>query len=216
MIGIYLIKNNINGKSYIGQSIDIENRWKNHIRCNKDYPLYRAFKKYGVENFTFEILELCDKEDLTEKEIYYYELLKPEYNQIFPNENPVFNKDVEFKRQLIFQTEEYKNKFRKSMRPETKLKISNSLKNSESHKIAHNTIEYKSKMKEILNKGQRAEKKVRMYNETINLSFSSMSECARWLDTNTQYKSKNKVSKIKAVCDKERKSAFGYKFEYLK
>ena len=46
MIGIYQIKNNINGKMYIGKSIDIESRWKNHISVSKNpesskylYPL---------------------------------------------------------------------------------------------------------------------------------------------------------------------------------
>lgn len=68
MIGIYKITNNINGKVYIGQSIDINKRWKEHkYRSqipNKEYDkyLYRAFRKYGLENFTFEILEECTYE----------------------------------------------------------------------------------------------------------------------------------------------------------
>lgn len=82
MTGIYKITNNINGKIYIGQSIDINKRWKEHKHRsqipNKEYDkyLYRAFRKYGIENFTFEILEECTREQLNEKENYYILLYK--------------------------------------------------------------------------------------------------------------------------------------------
>lgn len=73
MIGIYKITNQINNKSYIGQSIDIKRRWRDHKSkwVNQDYPLQKAFKKYGIENFSFEVLEECKIEELNEKEIYY-------------------------------------------------------------------------------------------------------------------------------------------------
>ena len=53
---IYLIKNNINGKKYIGQTIqnDINKRWNKHKLVNKSFIgtcLYNAYKKYGVNNF---------------------------------------------------------------------------------------------------------------------------------------------------------------------
>lgn len=62
MKGIYKITNILNNKSYIGKSEDIETRWeyhKTHYNYTKEYnkPLYRAFRKYGLENFTFEIIE---------------------------------------------------------------------------------------------------------------------------------------------------------------
>lgn len=77
MIGIYKITNKLNNKVYIGQSIDIERRWRVHKNRafiqNKEYDkyLYRAFRKYGLENFTFEVVEECSKEELDEKEKYY-------------------------------------------------------------------------------------------------------------------------------------------------
>ena len=73
MIGIYKIENQINGKVYIGQSINIARRWKEHRSRanNNDTPLYRAINKYGLENFTFEILEECSVSELNEKEIYW-------------------------------------------------------------------------------------------------------------------------------------------------
>ena len=84
MIGIYKITNKINNHSYIGQSRNIEKRWSNHIYHDKsrdEYPLYRAFKKYGLENFNFEILEECSLNKLNEREQYYINFYKPEYNQ---------------------------------------------------------------------------------------------------------------------------------------
>ena len=92
MIGIYIITNNVNGKCYIGQSINIKKRWnqhKNEAFCvtspSYNYPLYMAFRKYGVENFKFEVLEECKKQELEEKEIFYIAKYKSDgengYNQ---------------------------------------------------------------------------------------------------------------------------------------
>lgn len=73
MVGIYKITNKINGHSYIGQSIDIKRRWRDHKSkwVNQNYPLQKAFKKYGMKNFSFEVLEECNVKELDEKEIYY-------------------------------------------------------------------------------------------------------------------------------------------------
>ena len=59
MIGIYKITNKINQKCYIGQSIHIEKRWKEHVNLAQtgETLLYKAFRKYGIENFIFEIIE---------------------------------------------------------------------------------------------------------------------------------------------------------------
>ena len=88
MVGIYKITNLINGHFYIGQSTQIEGRWSDHkiAGLNKnspsyEYPLYRAFRKYGLENFSFEIIEECSNDQLNEKENYWINLLNPEYNQ---------------------------------------------------------------------------------------------------------------------------------------
>ena len=75
--GIYKITNNINSHSYIGQSINIEERWRHHKRYDikrSQYPLYRAFEKYGLNNFSWEILEECSEEELDTKEEYYIQL----------------------------------------------------------------------------------------------------------------------------------------------
>lgn len=54
---LYQITNTINGKIYIGQTNNIQKRWSNHKCCNSpDMVIAKAIKKYGVENFKFEIL----------------------------------------------------------------------------------------------------------------------------------------------------------------
>ena len=85
--GIYKITNNINQLSYIGQSIDIKTRWvhhKNYPKRYSHYPLYQDFEKYGIDNFTFSILEECDLSQLDDKEQYYimlYDTYNHGYNQ---------------------------------------------------------------------------------------------------------------------------------------
>lgn len=75
---VYKITNLIDQKVYIGSTNDPERRWKEHkyqafaqVKSNLvyEYPLYRAIRKYGLENFSFEIL-LCNvsKEEIGQKE----------------------------------------------------------------------------------------------------------------------------------------------------
>lgn len=73
--GIYLITNKINGKKYVGQSTDILYRWSQHIsyinKLHHKSLLKSAFQHYGVDNFNFEIIEICSPEELDDKEKYY-------------------------------------------------------------------------------------------------------------------------------------------------
>lgn len=85
MIGIYKITNKINGKCYIGQSVNITHRWAQHRdnSSKRKEALYLAMQKYGLDNFTFEVIEECSYEELDEKECYYidyYNSYKNGYN----------------------------------------------------------------------------------------------------------------------------------------
>lgn len=74
MIGIYKIQNLIDGKIYIGQSVHIQARFNQHkseAKNGNTRPLYNAIRKYGIENFSFEIIEECPKEKLNEREVYW-------------------------------------------------------------------------------------------------------------------------------------------------
>lgn len=78
MIGIYKITKKDNGKSYIGQSNDIERRFREHI-TKDEIPIDKAISKYGSEAFTFEVLEECELSQLDEREVYwiaYYNTFK--------------------------------------------------------------------------------------------------------------------------------------------
>lgn len=73
--GIYKITNKINGHSYIGQSLNIEQRWTEHKKCinnteSWDRSLYKAIRKYGLDNFSWEIIEECSEENLDNRETY--------------------------------------------------------------------------------------------------------------------------------------------------
>lgn len=78
--GIYKITDILTNACYIGQSVDIYKRWNDHCKCGLgiDTPpgnkLYKAMQEDGLENFTFELLEECSREDLDAKERYFIQL----------------------------------------------------------------------------------------------------------------------------------------------
>lgn len=75
--GIYKITNIITGECYIGQAADVASRWSEHAKCGLgiDTPagnkLYKAMQEYGLQSFSWELLEKCDRAELNEKERYY-------------------------------------------------------------------------------------------------------------------------------------------------
>lgn len=80
--GIYKITNLQNQMCYVGQAVNIADRWKQHIKRglgaeaatrNKLYP---AMLSIGVENFSFEIIEECDRASLNEREDYWQDYFK--------------------------------------------------------------------------------------------------------------------------------------------
>lgn len=70
---IYLIKNSISQKCYVGLTIKtVEKRWKEHIASaaqGDERPFYCAIRKYGKESFVISILEICNINDLCDAEI---------------------------------------------------------------------------------------------------------------------------------------------------
>lgn len=79
--GIYKITNLENGQAYIGQSVDIRERFRQHIKSaltsgpttNK---LYQQMKKFGPHNFSFEVLETIPRDKLNEREVYWIDFYK--------------------------------------------------------------------------------------------------------------------------------------------
>ena len=71
---IYVIENQINHKKYVGQTIDPHKRWRKHKTDDVHNPnlvIGKAFLKYGVENFTFKVIEECDNSSMSEREKYW-------------------------------------------------------------------------------------------------------------------------------------------------
>ena len=98
--GIYLIKNLVNNKIYIGQSVDIKRRIQEHLRSaqpekyakksgrDSKTHLHLAMKKYGIENFSVNILQICEKENLDALEKKWILLLNSDDPNSGYNETP--------------------------------------------------------------------------------------------------------------------------------
>lgn len=88
---IYLITNLINENKYVGQTVmQLNKRWLAHIQESKTYserPLYRAINKYGIENFKIKILEECNEDVLSDREMYWIEKLNTYHNGYNQNIN---------------------------------------------------------------------------------------------------------------------------------
>ncbi len=72
--GIYCIQSKVSGKVYIGQSNDIPKRWQAEKWGNANRFLKEDFETYGVDNFSFYVLEECSLESLNEREMFYIKL----------------------------------------------------------------------------------------------------------------------------------------------
>lgn len=170
MIGIYKIINP-KGKIYIGQSINIDRRFKEYkkLQCNQSIKLYNSLKKYSPENHIFEIIEECCFDLLNERERYwqdFYNVLSKEglnCNLVSTNNLPKILSDetkLKISNSLtgLRHTEESKNKISKGLMgrvvsKETRDKISESNKNKEF------SIERRQKISNAL-KGRKIPKEV--------------------------------------------------------
>ena len=119
MKGIYKITSP-SGRVYIGQSINIERRFRYYksIACKEQIKIYNSLLKYGVDAHIFEVLELCETEELNNRERHYQDL----YDSVANGLN------------LLYVKSEH---FNGGHSEESKKKISDSLKGrvfSEEHK----------------------------------------------------------------------------------
>lgn len=78
--GIYKITNLKTQQCYIGQSVDVAQRWKDHVKCglgidaSATNKLYNAMQNEGAWSFTFELIEECTREELNKKEAYWIQM----------------------------------------------------------------------------------------------------------------------------------------------
>jgi group I intron endonuclease len=155
MIGIYKITSPTK-KIYIGQSVDIERRFKRYKRldCKKQPAIYRSLLKYGVNKHKFEIICECDITELNDKERYYQDAFSATSKNGL---NCVLTESSDRRREY---TEETRKKFSESLKGNTrtlgntlseehKQKISQSLKGKKHSEVRKIKISKKNKGKKL-------------------------------------------------------------------
>lgn len=162
--GIYSILNKENGKIYVGLSTNVDRRWKEHrseLNQGKHHNSYlqNAWNKYGESAFEFNILEYCDEDELSEKEIFWIEYFDSNnkikgYNQItggdtnIGTDNPMYGKHHKLesrKMMSIHKKGKYTGKnnhfYGKQHSKESRIKMSMSRKGEGSSKWGTSVIE---------------------------------------------------------------------------
>lgn len=187
---IYMIKNKLNNKCYIGQTIakDVNTRWKGHIqRINTDGcpALYGAIKKYGLEQFEFKIICICFDEACDELEIYYIS----KFNSIAPNG---YNLESGGNKNKIFHAET-RNKISialtgKKHNEERKLKNSNSQKgkkkwsNEEKQKMSETRIGRKLNLTDEQRQNRSNKLKGHITSEKTKIKVAEANKNRIWTD----------------------------------
>jgi len=147
--GIYCIRNKINGKRYIGSSIDLNARWKKHLSSlrnnNHDNPhLQYSFNKYAEDNFEFNPIEIIDNiQNLIEREQFYIDTINPEYNiRLIADSNRGLKRTEETKNRMRGENNYFYGKklsgsdngfYGKKHTDESKSRMSESRKGEKSH-----------------------------------------------------------------------------------
>lgn len=157
---IYKVTNRINGKIYIGQTIQpLVIRWDAHTR--KGCVLYAAIQKYGKENFTVEQIDTAtSRDELDQKEQYWiahYDCIAPKgYNLTSGGRHYEFSDEVLKKKLENAPRGEKHPMFGKHHSDETKRKLSLAFTGSKNHRFGTKmTPEHKAKLLKI-NLGKKA------------------------------------------------------------
>ena len=226
--GIYMIQNLVNGKMYIGQSVDIEDRWERHRRILRNGKhvnkhLQNSWDKYSEYNFEFIKLLECEESDLNMYEEYYiFELMTYDhrfgYNKTYGGEGGVPTEEIRRKISEAQRGEKNPN-YGKHFSEEHKRKISEANKGkhlseehkrklSEANKGKHLSDESKRKMRESLTNGKLSIPIVQIdptTNKLVNV-YPSSNEAGR---------QGFRQGHISACCNGKRKTHKGYKWMYL-
>ena len=208
MAYIYKITNNINNKIYIGKTeFSIEKRFAEHCSDafrdrNEKRPLYAAMRKYGIENFEISLIEETNSPE--EREIYwisYYDSYKNGYNATLGGDG---KKYIDY--DLVV---------------ETYLKLLNikQVANKLNLDAGHVSHILKSQNIQIIVPKSKKCKAINQYDKNNKLirSFYSCGEAARWLFSQniSQAKIGTITNKITDCCRGERKSAYGFYWQFV-
>lgn len=184
---IYKITNLINNKCYIGQTIKTaEQRWKEHQSHafgshlnDQNKTLYKAIRKYGLENFTFEVLQdnIETFEQLDKAEIYWIDY----YNSFVKGYNETFGGQQYHK--ILPNKEIIEDYYKTKSARKTALKFG----------IDHSTVD------DILNQNniprfsfrEATGKRIKISKDDFEKEFNSVKDCAEWFVKNQICKTKN-------------------------
>lgn len=210
---IYKIYNDINDKLYIGKTVtSLEERFKQHVkdskrRRNEKRPLYNAMNKYGINHFHIELIEKCNLEELSAREIYwigYYNTYHNGYNATLGGDGTILY-DYDLIVQL-FNTGLTVKEITEQINCDNKV-VRNAL-NNVGIDPAKNSVTRKSNGVAMYDKNT----------EELLLTFPSQAEAGRWLQNNNKTTEKRVESisaRIGQVCKGKRKTAYGYKWKEL-
>ncbi len=208
---IYKITNTVNNKSYIGQTIKTaEERWKEHKAHafgshpnDQNKTLYKAIRKYGVENFTFEVLQdnIETFEQLDKAEIYwidYYNSFVKGYNETFGGQQ--YHKILPNK-EII---EDY-------------YKTKSARKTALNFGIDHSTVD------NILNQNniprftfrQAAGQRIKISKDGFEKEFDSVKDCAEWFIENNIPRTKSVESARTGLKNARSEKGNGFYYGYL-
>jgi group I intron endonuclease len=231
--GVYVITNIVNGKIYIGSSVNIKKRWREHkndLKKNKHHSssLQKSYNKHGLENFIFEIIEFVDCKELFIVEQKYLDQYKPYersngYNISRTAKGPTgVNRDdlvsfnIQNKSKKVFQYD-LNGKFIKEWFSITEASLFYNIHKSNISKNCLKktnkffgyiwSFEYKNYVSTNIIQNKK-KKKVLQYtiNDVFLQEWNSLTEASQHLNI--------LISKISLVCSKKRKTAGGFKWKY--
>lgn len=223
MIGIYKITCIKTNKIYIGQSINIEYRFKQYkyLSVKNQIRIYRSIKKYGYENHLFEVIETIDDINfkiLNEREQFYIDLYRKDYKLLNIREAGSSGKHSEETKIKIGNSnkklkgrkcsEEHIAKIKKSLIG-NKRRLGSKVSTETKNKMRNSHIGKKKSKFHCINISNAKKKTILQYNMNMELlnEFSCAEEAA-------MFNSILNVKGIRRCASGERKTAYGFIWKY--
>jgi group I intron endonuclease len=224
--GIYKITNLINGKIYIGRSVNLKSRKSKHKTSITKTIISKAIQKYGHDNFKFEVIEYCECNILVEREQYYMDQFNPYdengYNLLKDSSyggwtgmihTPEARLKMSKSKKGIIpwnkgkkDVQEYSNETRKLM-SENSIGEKNPFYGKKHSDETKNKISYKNKGKDHSHE----------YKSVIQIDKNTLSIIRIWDSIADVYKHFNVPlhnSNISRVCRGKQKTAYGFIWKY--